>query len=99
MPKSTIQIENPIAVVKTSTNKTTAHAFVNYLRTKPAQVIFAQNGYRPVLRSAAKGFSFPCPPERVLDPVARRLGEGRQAVLRLAQRDRDEDPAAARGLS
>jgi len=62
MPKSTIQIANPIAVVKTSTNKPTARAFVNYLRTKPAQVIFAQNGYRPVLRAAAKGFSFPYPP-------------------------------------
>ena len=62
MPKSTIQIANPIAVVKTSSNKTTARAFVNFLRTKPAQVIFAQNGYRPVVRAAAKGFSFPYPP-------------------------------------
>jgi ABC-type sulfate transport system substrate-binding protein len=62
MPKSTIQIANPIAVVKTSGNKTTARAFVNFLRSKPAQVIFAQNGYRPVVRSAAKGFSFPYPP-------------------------------------
>jgi sulfate transport system substrate-binding protein len=62
MPKSTIQIANPIAVVKTSTNKTGARAFVNYLRTKSAQVLFAQNGYRPVVRSAAKGFSFPYPP-------------------------------------
>src|SRR5215210_355075 len=35
MPKSTIQIANPIAVVKTSGNKTTARAFVNFLRTKP----------------------------------------------------------------
>ena len=62
MPKSTIQIANPIAVVKSSSNKTAARAFVNFLRTKPAQVIWAQNGYRPVLRSAAKGFSFPYPP-------------------------------------
>ena len=62
MPKSTVQIANPIAVVKTSSNKTTARAFVNFLRTKPAQVIFAQNGYRPVVKGAAKGFSFPYPP-------------------------------------
>ena len=62
MPKSTIQIANPIAVVKNSPNKTAARAFVNFLRTKPAQVIWAQNGYRPVVRSAAKGFSFPYPP-------------------------------------
>jgi sulfate transport system substrate-binding protein len=62
IPKATIQIANPIAVVKTSNNKTTARAFVNFLRTKPAQVIFAQNGYRPVVASAAKGFDFPLPP-------------------------------------
>ena len=62
MPKSTIQIANPIAVVKSSGNKTAARAFVNYLRSKPAQVIWAQNGYRPVVRRAAKGFSFPYPP-------------------------------------
>jgi sulfate transport system substrate-binding protein len=62
IPKATIQIANPIAVVKTSKNKTTARAFVNFLRTKPAQVIFGENGYRPVLRSAAKQFKFPAPP-------------------------------------
>ena len=62
IPKATIQIANPIAVVKASNNKPTARAFVNFLRTKPAQVIFGQNGYRPVLRSAGKQFSFPRPP-------------------------------------
>jgi len=62
IPKATIQIANPIAVVKTSSNRTTARAFVNFLRTKPAQVIFGENGYRPVLPSAAKQFKFPRPP-------------------------------------
>jgi sulfate/thiosulfate-binding protein len=61
IPKATIAIENPIAVVKTSSNKTTANAFVRYLRTRPAQVIFGDNGYRPVLRSAAKKYGFPVP--------------------------------------
>ncbi len=61
IPKATIQIENPIAAVRTSSNKTTANAFLRYLRTKPAQQIFADNGYRPVLRSATKGYSFPVP--------------------------------------
>jgi sulfate/thiosulfate-binding protein len=59
IPKSTITIENPIAVTKA--NKTTANAFLRFLRTKPAQVVFGDNGYRPVLRSAAKTFSFPVP--------------------------------------
>jgi sulfate/thiosulfate transport system substrate-binding protein len=61
LPKATISIENPIAVVKTGSNKATANAFVRYLRTKPAQLIFGDNGYRPVLRSAAKKFGFPVP--------------------------------------
>jgi sulfate transport system substrate-binding protein len=64
LPKATISIENPIAVIKRSGNKTTARAFVSYLRTKPAQLIFGENGYRPVLRSAAKQFGFPVPPRQ-----------------------------------
>jgi ABC-type sulfate transport system substrate-binding protein len=40
---------------------TIAIAFVRYLRTRPAQVIFGDNGYRPVLRSAAKKYGFPVP--------------------------------------
>jgi sulfate/thiosulfate transport system substrate-binding protein len=61
IPKSTITIENPIAVTKTSGNKTTANAFLRFLRTKPAQLVFGENGYRPVLPSAAKTFGFPVP--------------------------------------
>ena len=59
IPKATITIENPIAVTKTSANNTTANAFLRFLRTKPAQVVFGENGYRPVLPSATKAFSFP----------------------------------------
>jgi sulfate transport system substrate-binding protein len=61
IPKATISIENPIAVVKRSVNRATARAFIAYLRTKPGQLIFGENGYRPVLRSAAKQFGFPVP--------------------------------------
>src|SRR5436309_855638 len=53
IPKATILIENPIAVTSTSSHKPEAHAFVNFLRTKQAQRIFAQNGYRPVVTAAA----------------------------------------------
>jgi sulfate/thiosulfate transport system substrate-binding protein len=62
IPKATILIENPIAVTSTSKNKTKAGAFLNFLRTKPAQRIFAENGYRPVVKGAARGFSFPVRP-------------------------------------
>jgi sulfate transport system substrate-binding protein len=61
IPKATITIENPIAVTRTSGNKTTANAFLRFLRTKPAQLVFGENGYRPVLRSAAREFGFPVP--------------------------------------
>jgi sulfate/thiosulfate-binding protein len=62
IPKATIRIENPIAVTTGSDNKAAARAFVRFLRTPPAQRIFAQNGYRPLLRSVLKGFSFPVRP-------------------------------------
>jgi sulfate/thiosulfate transport system substrate-binding protein len=62
IPKATIRIENPIAVTTTSRNKATARAFVSYLRSVPGQRIYAQNGYRPIVPSAAKGFAFPVRP-------------------------------------
>jgi sulfate transport system substrate-binding protein len=63
IPKATILIENPIAVPSTSKHKAEANAFVRFLRTAPAQKIFAQNGYRPVVSSAARGFNFPTRPQ------------------------------------
>src|SRR5438094_2564542 len=63
IPKATILIENPIAVTSTSKHKTEATAFLKFLRTTPAQRIFAQNGYRPVVKSAARGFNFPVRPQ------------------------------------
>src|SRR5213080_2074653 len=51
IPRQTILIENPIAVTKTSDDKDAANAFLRYLRTPGAQQIFADNGYRPVVKS------------------------------------------------
>jgi sulfate/thiosulfate-binding protein len=63
IPKATILIENPIAVTAKSKHKTEARAFLKYLRTQPAQRIFAENGYRPVVKGAARGFNFPVRPQ------------------------------------
>jgi sulfate/thiosulfate-binding protein len=63
IPKATILIENPIAVTSTSKNKTAAQAFVNFLRTKPAQRIFAENGYRPLIKGVSQGLNFPVRPQ------------------------------------
>jgi sulfate/thiosulfate transport system substrate-binding protein len=51
IPKQTILIENPIAVVKSSENKDKATQFVRFLKTPAAQQIFADHGYRPVVKS------------------------------------------------
>jgi sulfate/thiosulfate-binding protein len=61
IPRATIRIENPIAITNAGRSKSEARAFVRFLRAKPAQRIFAENGYRPVLKSATHGFSFPVP--------------------------------------
>jgi sulfate/thiosulfate-binding protein len=63
IPKATILIENPIAVTATSKHQSEAKAFLKFLRTTPAQKIFAQNGYRPVVSAAARGFNFPTRPQ------------------------------------
>ena len=62
IPKATIRIENPIAIVKTSKSKGKAGAFLAFLRTPKAQTIFGQNGYRPVVPSVLKNFKFPVRP-------------------------------------
>src|SRR6266550_4504356 len=63
IPKATILIENPIAVTSTSKHPTEANAFLKFLRTVDAQKIFAQNGYRPIVPAAARGFNFPTRPQ------------------------------------
>jgi sulfate/thiosulfate-binding protein len=63
IPKATILIENPIAVTSKASHRAEATAFVNYLHSLSAQKIFADNGYRPLLPAAAKGFSFPSRPQ------------------------------------
>jgi sulfate transport system substrate-binding protein len=62
IPKATIQIENPLALTTSGKGKAEAQAFYKYLYTPAAQTLFAQTGYRPVLRSVAKQFSKQFPP-------------------------------------
>ena len=50
IPRSTILIENPIAITKTTQHRSEAQAYLRFLRTPDAQRIFADNGYRPVLK-------------------------------------------------
>ncbi len=61
IPKATLQIETPLAAVNGS-NKAEAQKFVNWLYTKPAQTIWAQNGFRPVDPNVARTFKAQFPP-------------------------------------
>jgi sulfate/thiosulfate transport system substrate-binding protein len=61
VPDNTILIENPIAVAAKSRNPTEAKAFVDFLRSEPAQQTYAARGYRPVDRAAAASVNFPKP--------------------------------------
>ena len=60
IPPATILIENPIAVTSNSAHPTEAKAFLDFLHSKDGQKIYAENGYRPVVKDAG-GPSFPTP--------------------------------------
>ena len=62
VPKATLLIETPAALTKTGLKKPAAKAFYKYLWSTAAQKAFADQGYRPVLKSVAKGYRFVKPP-------------------------------------
>lgn len=61
VPPQTILIENPIAVMKSTSHATQANAFVKFLYTPTGQRLFAAKGYRPVVASIAKNYHFQKP--------------------------------------
>jgi len=61
IPKATIQIETPLAVVNGS-HKADATKFANWLYTPAAQTIWAQNGFRAVDPTVEKRFAKQFPP-------------------------------------
>src|SRR6266404_6674541 len=61
IPKATLQIETPLAAVNSS-NKAAAQKFVNWLYTKPAQTIWAENGFRPSVLSVLRKYTKQFPP-------------------------------------
>jgi sulfate/thiosulfate-binding protein len=62
IPKATIRIDNPVAILKKSKNRAAAGRFVNFLHGVKAQQIFGQNGYRPTMPSVLKQFKYPVRP-------------------------------------
>jgi sulfate/thiosulfate transport system substrate-binding protein len=54
IPRQTMLIQLPIAAIKSSKSLDAANAFIRYVKTQPAQELFAQYGFRPVNKIAAK---------------------------------------------
>jgi sulfate/thiosulfate-binding protein len=61
IPDETILIENPIAVVSESDAPDRAKAFVEYVRSEPAQKVFAEKGYRSILPELVDAERYPKP--------------------------------------
>ena len=59
IPKDTILIQNPVAVLGGST---VGQKFVNYLVSPAGQAIWVANGYRPVISGVPGASKFPTPP-------------------------------------
>jgi sulfate/thiosulfate transport system substrate-binding protein len=57
-PKSTLLIETPVALTKSGLKNPAARAFYKYLWSSTAQKAFAAQGYRPVVKSVARGYRF-----------------------------------------
>jgi sulfate/thiosulfate-binding protein len=53
LPKQTILIENPVALTKDGAKKSQARAFEKFLWSSKAQKLYADTGYRPVLKAVA----------------------------------------------
>jgi sulfate transport system substrate-binding protein len=69
IPKATIQIENPIAVLNKSSNKASAQKFVDFTLSKAGQKIWADSGYRPVDLSVFRQYKAKYPPRPQLFKV------------------------------
>jgi len=60
-PKNTLLIETPVALTKTGLKNPQAKTFYKYLWSSTAQKAFADQGYRPVVKSVAKNYKFYTP--------------------------------------
>jgi len=61
VPDQTILIENPVAATSEAKDPKLAQSFVDFLYTPEAQKIFADKGYRPVVKGTPGADKFPTP--------------------------------------
>ena len=89
IPRQSMLIELPIAVLKSSSNKDVANKFIRFVKGDSAQDLLAQYGFRPVDPKIAKRYAdkFPARPGDLQGRRQdhRRLARGRQGVVRPEQ--------------
>jgi sulfate/thiosulfate transport system substrate-binding protein len=76
IPRQTMLIELPIAVLKGSKNKDKANAFVRFTKGEAAQTLFGQYGWRPVNPAVARRFASKYPARPGLVRIADRYFGG-----------------------
>ena len=100
IPRQSMLIELPIAVLKSSSNKDKANKFIRFVKGTTAQDLFAQYGFRPVDQKVAEEVRVEVPgPARHLQGRRqdhRRLAERRQGLVRPEQGPDGEDRAGGR---
>jgi sulfate/thiosulfate-binding protein len=62
VPRDTILIQNPVAVVGSGASAAPAKSFVDYMLSPAGQAIWAAKGYRPVISGVPGAAQFPTPP-------------------------------------
>jgi sulfate transport system substrate-binding protein len=66
VPKQTILIENPVALTKSGIKHPEAKAFLKFLWSLRAQKLFADTGYRPVVKSVSRSAKYHFKKPRIL---------------------------------
>jgi sulfate transport system substrate-binding protein len=82
IPRQTLLIEAPIAVIKSSDHLAEANAFVRFAKTPQAQRIFARFGFRPIVPAVAKELERQYPPRPGVFKIADRYIGGWNAADR-----------------
>ena len=80
IPKQTMLIEAPIAVVKTSENRDKANQFVRFTKTPAAQRIWADWGFRPVNKAVSEEFRAKFPSRPTVFRISDRIFGGSWAA-------------------
>ena len=102
IPRQTMLIELPIAVLKSSSNKELANKFIRFTKSSVAQDLFGQYGWRPVNPTVAKKYASKYPSRPGIFRIDDKIFGGWRTVDKKwfePERDHDRDRAQCRGAN